>query len=132
MKKKDILLGAVWLLLGLALTGLSCLETLDEFWSGMGAALIVIGIARLLRGYRLNKNEAYRERREVAETDERLHFIRGKAWAWAGYLFIILCSLGTIVCKLLGQELLCMAFSGAVCLMIVLFWISFFILKKKY
>ena len=104
-------------------------KVLTLLWS---ISLMVIGIARLLRGYRLNKNEAYRERREVAETDERLHFIRSKAWAWAGYLFIILCALGTIVCKLLGQELLCMAFSGAVCLMIVLYWISFFILKKKY
>lgn len=132
MKKKDILFGAFWLLLGLVLTVLSCLEALDEFWSGMAAALIVIGIARLLRGYRLNKSEAYRERREVAETDERLHFIRGKAWAWAGYLFIILCALGTIVFRLLGQELLSLASSGAVCLMLVLFWISFFILKKKY
>jgi len=132
MKKKDILFGAFWLLLGLVLTVLSCLEALDEFWSGMAAALIVIGIARLLRGYRLNKSEAYRERREVAETDERLHFIRGKAWAWAGYLFIILCALGTIVFRLLGQELLSLASSGAVCLMLVLFWISFFVLKKKY
>ena len=132
MKKKDILFGAFWLLLGLVLTVLSCLEALDEFWSGMAAALIVIGIARLLRGYRLNKSEAYRERREVAETDERLHFIRGKAWAWAGYLFIILCALGTIVFRLLGQELLSLASSGAVCLMLVLFWVSFFVLKKKY
>ena len=132
MKKKDIIFGVIWLLLGLVLTVLSCLETLDEFWSGMGSALMVVGIVRLLRGYRLSRSETYREKREVAETDERFHFIRNKAWAWAGYLFIIICALSTIVFKLLNQDLLCMALGGAVCLMLVLFWVSFFILKKKY
>ena len=132
MKKKDIIFGAIWLLLGLVLTALSCLETLDGFWSGMGSALVVIGIVRLLRGYRLSKSETYREAREVAETDERFHFIRNKAWAWAGYLFIIICALSTIVFRLLGQDLLCIASGGAVCLMLVLFWVSFFVLKKKY
>ena len=132
MKKKDIVFGVLWLLLGLVLTVLSCLETLDEFWSGTGSALIVVGIVRLLRGYRLSRSDIYREKREVAETDERFHFIRNKAWAWAGYLFIIICALSTIVFKLLGQDLLCMVFGGVVCLMLVLFWGCFFILKKKY
>ena len=132
MKKKDIIFGAIWLLLGIVLTVLSCLETLDEFWSGMGAALLVIGVVRLLRGYRLSKSETYREAREVAETDERFHFIRNKAWAWAGYLFIIICALGTIVLRILGQDLLSLVCSGAVCLMMVLYWIIYLILNKKY
>ena len=132
MKKKDIIFGVIWFLLGLVLTVLCCLETLDEFWSGMGSALMVVGIVRLLRSYRLSRSKTYREKREVAETDERLHFIRNKAWAWAGYLFIIICAIGTIIFKLLGQDLLCRFLSGAVCLMLVLFWVSFFILKKKY
>ena len=132
MKKKDIVFGVSWLLLGLVLTVLSCLETLDEFWSGMGSALMVVGIVRLLRGYRLSRSETYREKREVAETDERLHFIRNKAWAWAGYLFIMISAISTIVFRILGQDLLCMVCSGAVCLMLVLFWVSFFILNKKY
>lgn len=132
MKKKDIIFGTLWLVLGLVLTVLSCLETLEEFWSGMGSALLVIGIVRLVRGYRLSKSETYREKRAVAETDERFHFIRNKAWAWSGYLFIIISALGAIVFKLLGQDLLSIASGGAVCLMLVLFWISFFVLKKKY
>ena len=112
MKKKDIIFGVIWLLLGLVLTVLCCLETLDAFWSGVGSALMVVGVVRLLRSYRLSRSETYREKREVAETDERFHFIRNKAWAWAGYLFIIICALSTIVFKLLNQDLLCMA-SGA-------------------
>ena len=132
MNKKDMIFSVVWLSLGIVLTVFCCLKTLDEFWSGMGSALMVIGILRIFRSYRLNNSETYREKREVAETDERFHFIRNKAWAWAGYMFIIICSLSTIIFRLLGQDLLCVALGGAVCLMLVLYWVFFFILKKKY
>ncbi|MBQ5790459.1 MAG: hypothetical protein IIW01_09230, partial [Thermoguttaceae bacterium] len=37
-------------------------------------------------------------------------------------MFIIICALSTIVFRLLGQDLLCIASGGAVCLMLVLFW----------
>ena len=132
MKKMDLIFGVVWLLLGLALTVLCCFVTHDEFWSGISSALIVIGIVRLLRSYRLSRSETYREQRQVAETDERFHFIRNKAWAWAGYLFVIICAVSTIIFRLLGQDLLCIVVGGAVCLMLVLYWSCFLILKKKY
>ena len=132
MKKKDIIFGAVWFLLGLILTVLCCVKNLNNYWSGMGSALLVIGVLRLLRGYRLSNSDTYREQREVAQTDERFHFIRNKAWAWAGYLFIIICALSTIIFKLLGKDLICTIIGGIVCLMLVLFWVCFFILKKKY
>ena len=117
---------------GLALTGLGVAEIVDEFWSGMGSALLVIGIIRLLRFYRLKKNSTYQEKMETAVTDERNQFIRMKAWSWAGYLFIMVSAIATIICKLLGQDLLCQMASFTVCLMLVLYWICYFVLKKKY
>lgn len=132
MRKNDMIFGVLWVLLGLVLTVLCCLVTLDEYWSNMGCTLIVIGIVRVFRSYRLSRSEAYREKREIDETDERLHFIRSKAWSWAGYLFVTICAISIVICKILGQNLICIVLSGAVWLMIVLFWISFFILKKKY
>ena len=131
MDKKNIY-PIVLLIAGLVLTGLGLAEIVDEFWSGMGSALLVIGIIRLLRYYRLKKNETYREKMETAVTDERNQFIRMKAWSWAGYLFIIVTALGTIIFRILGQDLLSQVASGAVCLMLVLYWVSFFVLKKKY
>ena len=132
MKKREILFGVIWLLLGLGLTALSLFETLDEFWSGMGAALMVVGAARLLRGYRLNKSDVYREQREVAETDERFHFIRNKAWAWSAYLFILIAAVAAIVLKLLGQDQLSIAAGFAVCILMLLYWVCYIILRKKY
>ena len=132
MKKRDTIFSLVWLAIGLPLMGLSIAGVLDEFWSGMGSALVVVGAARLLRSHRLKKNDAYREKMEIAKTDERIHFIRNKAWAWAGYLFILIAAAATILFRILGQDLLSLAASGAVCLMLVLYWISFLILNKKH
>ena len=132
MKNKQLIYPIVLLIAGLCLTGLGIAEIVDEFWSGMGSALTVIGVIRFLRTYRLNKNDAYREKVETAVTDERNHFIRAKAWSWAGYLFIICSAISVIVFKILGQDLLSQAASWGVCLMLVLYWVSYFILKKKY
>ena len=131
MDKKNIYPIAL-LAAGLALLGLGFAEVVDEFWSGMGSALLVIGIIRLLRFYRLKKNSTYQEKMETAVTDERNQFIRMKAWSWAGYLFIMVSAIATIICKLLGQDLLCQMASFTVCLMLVLYWICYFVLKKKY
>ena len=132
MKKTDTVVSIIWLVCGSILVALSCLETLDEFWSGMGVALLVIGGLRMLRAFRLNKSESYREKKEVEYTDERLRYIRMKAWSWAGYLFVIIGGVATVIFKLLGREAEVMAASGAVCLIIALFWISFMVLRKKY
>ena len=117
---------------GLALIGLGIAELVDEFWSGMGSALAVVGLFRLLRYHRLKKNDSYREKAETAVTDERNQFIRTKAWSWAGYLFILCAAVAVIVFKVLGYDLLSQFSSLAVCLMLVLYWGSYFILKKKY
>lgn len=132
MKNKKNILSILWLVLGLLLAVLSLTEQLDAYWSGMGSALIVVGALQLLRAHRLRKNDAYREKMEIEAADERNLFIHGKAWSWAGYCFILIASISSIVFKLAGQELLAMAASGALCLMLVLYWGAYWILQKKY
>jgi hypothetical protein len=132
MKQINKIMSTIWLLLGLTLVTLSFMGITDEFWSGMGSALLVIGSLQLLRYHRFQKNPAYREKMEVAVSDERNQFIRSKAWAWAGYLFILISAVGVFIFKLAGQDLLSQAASWAVCLMLVLYWICWTILQKKY
>ena len=132
MTNKRMIYYTVMMLVGLVLTSSAFFGKADEFWNGMGSALAILGAVRLLRGYRLNKDEAYREKAEIAVSDERNRFIRSKAWAWAGYLFIILTGLAVIVFKLVGQDLLSQAASAGVCLMLLLYWGAYKILQKKY
>ena len=132
MKKNDTIFAIIWLVLGLPLIGLSIAGLVDSFWSGMGSALVVIGACRLLRAHRLNKSEEYREKMETFETDERFHFLRAKAWSWAGYLFVIIAGVSVIAFKILGMDAASQAASAAVCLLLVLYWGAYFVLKKKY
>jgi Na+/H+ antiporter NhaD/arsenite permease-like protein len=122
----------LWLLIGAVLIGLSFAGIVDEYWNGMGMGLGIVGAINLLRIHRLNKNDAYREKRELEMSDERNQFIRNKAWAWAGYYFILLAGIGTIVFKIIGQDMLSQAAAYAVCLIMILYWICYHILKRKY
>lgn len=131
-KDKRLLLAVVYVVIGAVLMGFAIAGKLDEFWSGMGSTIMVIGVLRLIRAYRFSKNEAYREKIEIEASDERNHYIRNKAWAWAGYLFVMINAVAVIVFKVIGQEMWSMAASMAVCLMITLFWVSYHILKRKY
>ena len=129
---KRIIVSIMWIIIGVVLIGLSFAGLVDTFWNSMGSGLLVVGIVQLARFYRLQKNEAYREKMEIEATDERNLFIRNKAWAWSGYLFIMIAAVACIVFKIIGQDLLSMVASGSVCLMLVLYWISYIVLKRKY
>ena len=130
--KGKIILSILWILLGSTLFGLGFLGLVDEFWASMGSALVLVGILQIVKFYRLSRNQTYRENMEIELTDERNHFIRNKAWAWTGYLFILIVSVCTLVFHLLGQELLSMASGMAVGFMLTLYWVSYFVLSKKY
>lgn len=132
MKIKSYLVSVIYIIFGAILIGLSVMGKVDEFWNGMGSALLVIGVIQFIRRYRLDKNESYREKIEIETKDERNKFIRNKAWAWAGYLFVMSMAVASIILKIMGQDLLSIATSGMVCFMLVLFWGSYVFLKRKY
>ena len=122
----------ICIILGITLVGLGYAETIDSYWSGMGSGVIAVSVVRLIRLYRFRKDEAYREKVETEVSDERNRFIRSKAWAWAGYLFILISGVSCIVLKVVGQDLLSLAASYAVCLMLLLYYGAYLVLRKKY
>ena len=122
----------VYLILGVALIVLGILEVLDSFWSGMGGALIAVGVVRMMHILRYRNDESYREKMEIETKDERNQFIRNKAWAWAGYLFVLIAAICAIVFKLLGQDLLSITAGFAVSILVLLYWVCYLVLKKKY
>ena len=129
---RRILVSIIWLILGIVLSGLSIAGVIDAFWGGMGSAFLLVGILQMVRFIRLRKDPEYREKKEVEATDERNRFIRNKAWAWAGYLFVLIAAVASIGLKLAGQELLSKAAGLAVCLIVLLYWGSYLLLRKKY
>lgn len=125
-------LSLFWLLLGAVLVVCSMTEVVDSYWSGMGGGFVGVGIAQLIRHIRYRKNEDYREKVDVETNDERNKFLTGKAWAWAGYLFVLVSGVATIALKVMGQDMWSLAASYALCLLLVLYWGSYLVLKRKY
>ena len=132
MSKKRLIILVVEILVGILLLGLGIAGKVDEFWSGMGGALIGVGSMNLFRSIRYQKNEAYRENVNTERNDERNQFLHMKAWQLTAGWFIMIAAVGTFVFKFMGREDLMMLCSGGVGLMIALYWICFFALKKKY
>ena len=130
--RKRLFLSIFWMLLGLVLIGCHLAGLIEEYWSSMGVALLVVGALQVIRQIRYRTNEEYREKFDTATKDERNRFIANKAWAWAGYWFVMISACATIVLKIAGREDLMMMASGSVCLMLLLYWGCWAYLRKKY
>ena len=132
MNNRRIAASLIWVLLGLALGVLSAAAVVDAYWGGMGSAFVMVGIVNLLQQLRLRRNPQYREKMETSLSDERLKYLRSKAWAWAGYLFVLIAAAASIALRVLGQNALSTAAGLSVCILIALFWGSYAVLLKKY
>ena len=131
-KNYRFLLSIFWIVLGSVLCACHASGLIEEYWSSMGFAFIVVGILQVIRQIRYRTNQNYREKFDTESKDERNRFIANKAWAWAGYLFVMVAAVGSIVFKLMGREDLMLLASGSVCLIMLLYWGSWMVLKRKY
>ena len=129
---RRMVLSIFWVLLGAVLFICSALGIVDSYWSGMGGGFLAVGVIQLIRHIRYRKNEDYREKVDVANHDERNRFLAGRAWAWAGYLFVLISGVATIAFKVMGQDVWSLASSYALCLLLVLYWGAYLVLKRKY
>lgn len=129
---KRLIASIVEIVIGVVLTICGAAGLLDSYWSGMGTALIVVGGLMLARQLRYKTNTEYKEKVDVEINDERNKYLRIKAWSWAGYIFVMLGAFGSIFFKIFGLDLYSQFSAYCVCLIMVLYWISYMVLRKKY
>jgi len=132
MIKRRLILGVVYIILGAVVGTLSFFHAIDEWWQSFGIAIFVVGIVDIIRYIKYRSNSEYKEKVDLSTNDERNRFIAMKAWSWAGYLFVLIAGLGVIGFQIAGLRVWSLACSYCVCLVILLYWISFMLLKKKY
>ena len=122
----------VEIVVGVILTILGYTGVVDSYWSGMGTALIFVGIIFLFRTFRYKTNTEYKEKVDVEVNDERNKYLRMMAWSWTGYFFVLIAAFASIIFRILGYNQYSMMAGYAVCLLITLYWISFLILRRKH
>lgn len=130
--KRRVILSLFWVLTGTVLTVLGMLDIIDSYWCGMGGGLIGAGAVQTYRFYRYHRDAEYREEMDIQNKDERNHFISGKAWAWAGYFFVIINGVAVVALRLMGYEELSLWAAYSVCLIVVLYWLCWLWLRRKY
>lgn len=130
--KKRRISSIVEILIGVALIVASIFGAVDEYWTGMGTSLLLVGVLFFIRTIKYNTNDEYREKLDIEVSDERNRYLKLKSWAWAGYLFIISAAVASIGFKIAGREDLMMMASWSVCYITILYWISNVFLRRKY
>lgn len=118
--------------IGVVLCVISSMGMLDEYWSGMGIALIFVSTLMLIRHVRYKTSESYREEVDIKNNDERNKFLAMKAWSWAGYFFVLIAAVVSIMLRIAGLNDYSQMAAFSVCAIIVLYWISYVILRRKY
>jgi len=129
---KRIALDIFWIVLGSLLMILSKIGIIDVLFSGMGGGFIVVGIIQLIRAIRYKKDDEYKEKIDIEVNDERNKTIRMMAWSWTGYLMVIILSVITLIETVISNSFIAQICAFIICLILVIYWISYFVLQKKY
>lgn len=130
---KRLALTVFWIVLGAVLVVLTVTEVLDSsIYSGMGGALMAVGTLQLIRAVKYRKDSEYKEKVDTELGDERNRFLRMKSWSWAGYFTILIEGIGAIIAMALGERTVQLVLSYSVCLVLVIYWVAYVILSKKY
>jgi len=122
----------VEMLIGVALVIGNMVGAVDTYWSGAGVALIAVSAIFLFRQVKYRKNDSYREAVDVEVNDERNRYLGMKAWALAGYLYVITAGVASFVLKIMGKDELSVAAGLSVAFVALFYWISYLYLRKKY
>ena len=130
---KRLALTVFWIVLGAVLVVLTVTEVLDSsIYSGMGGALMAVGTLQLIRAVKYRKDSEYKEKVDTELGDERNRFLRMKSWSWAGYFTILIEGIGAIIAMVLGERTVQLVLSYSVWMVLVIYWIAYVILSKKY
>ncbi len=130
--KRRIVASILWIIIGAVLFTLEVLGIGDPFWSGMGTALLVVGILQIIKYIRYFNNAEYREKVDISQNDERNKFISAQAHAWAAYVYVIASATATIGFKIAGYDELSLFASISLCFMIIAYAVAYIVLSKKY
>ena len=130
---KRLLLDIFWIILGAVLTVLSVTEVVNPgIYAGMGGALMAVGALHTWRIIKYRKDNEYREKIDIELQDERNKFLRLNSWAWTGYIVTMVLATGCLIALVMGEKTVQIVLGLSVGLILVVYWIVYLVLSKKY
>lgn len=132
MKKKNLYFSIFWILLGISLAILDAVHITDnEIYGSLGIAWVCIGFLQLTKYIRYKKDPNYKEKIDTNLNDERIRTNSQKAMSMAGMTTIIIAGLVSLTGVLLNQKQVALIASYIVCLLLILYWLSYIILSLE-
>ena len=130
--KMRLFFGIGYIVIGVALIlSFLLIDTENDYFSSFGFALIVIGAVRVRNHFLITKNEETLKKQEIAETDERNIAIANRAKSIAFMVYIIASAISVIALQILHKSELATVISATMCFMLLVYWVSYFIISKK-
>ena len=120
-----------YIVIGMVLIGIGLMgET--EMASSFVLMFAVIGIAKLMQYKRITSDKDRLRQREIAENDERNIMLWTKARSMAFIIYIIAAALVIVVLYLVGMAYEASIVSYSLSAFVVIYWICYLVLSKKY
>ena len=132
--KQRFVIAISYLVIGILLTLVAFISKTDNYFIyAFGIGLLFSSILRLRQYHRITRDEQSIKKQQIAEADERTRMLLEKAKSWAFYLYIMLTGTVLIILAILGiQDTLVQMIAYSICLLVILYWICYHILKRKY
>lgn len=131
--KQRLYLAVSYIVLGLVLMAAYMITGLDNsFFFVFGVALLLMGILRLFHYRKITKDDQSIRKQELAESDELTRLIAERARSWCFSLSIVGSGIAVIVLELFGRHEEALPFAWYVCGMVTLYWVCYYIVKRKY
>lgn len=103
----------------------------NEYISTFGFAMIIVGIVRIRSYVLITKNEETIKKQQIVETDERNIAIANKAKSVSFIIYILIASVAVIVFQFLNKPQISYIISLTVSVLVLIYWISYWIIRKK-
>lgn len=98
----------------------------------LGITFVIMGAMRTVQYRKNTKDDKTIRQMELAETDERNRMIHERAKSWAFSFSLFVAGDLTIILSLLGKHDIAQLFAWFLCGNVILYWICWNILQKKY
>ena len=123
----------VYILIGVGMIILNVTGILtNDIMSSFGLMLFVIGIARMVQYKRITADSESLNARRIAENDEINVMLWTKARSLATSVYLLLLAVMVIVLYIINMQTAAQIVSYCMLAFVVIYWICYFIVSKKY
>ncbi len=130
--KKRLYIAIIYTALGvMMIVGANITQTDNHFISSFGLGLVICGIIRIRNYIIITKNEETIQKQRIAENDERNIAIMHRARSITFFVYTMISCAAVIVLSLFNQQEAAQLIGGSLCLLLIIYWISYWVIRKK-